>query len=108
MLVGDKCVDDGGMRKRRRLPGSFLAEGAAPGVGGGSEVVADLTGSLNANEPLTALAGCDVDELVGGLSRGNLGKLTPALTGSKSFEEIGISRWRSDRRRGAILLLHIV
>lgn len=81
MLVGDKCTDDGGMRKRRRLPGSFLEEGAAPGVGGGSEVVADLTGSLNANEPLTALAGCDVDELVGGLSRGNLGKLTPALTG---------------------------
>lgn len=57
---------------------------ALVGVGGGREVAgADLSASLNANDPVTALAGCDVgpDGEWAGLSSGKLGKLMLSLTG---------------------------
>ena len=86
------------MRKRRKLLGSFLAGRVVPalGTGGGRAAVADLIGSLKVNEPLTALAGCEVEEDVQAdvgaslllllpllllLSRGYRGKVTPALAG---------------------------
>jgi hypothetical protein len=61
------------------------------GVGGGSEAVADRTGSLKTKEPLTALLGCEVGEWAG-LSKGNFGKLTPALAG---LEKTGVNALRN-------------
>lgn len=86
-LRGDSAAGENcGMCKRRR-PRAVFPVRAVPtallGVGGGREVAgADLPGSLNANEPASALAGWDVGpgELAG-LSSGKLGKLMLALTG---------------------------
>lgn len=79
------------MRRRRRraffpAPAPVLVAAALFGDGSGKEVAgADLSGSLKANEPATALAGCDVGpRQLGGLSKGKLGKLGKlmlALTG---------------------------
>lgn len=86
-LRGDSAAGENcGMCKRRRLR-AFFAVRTVPtalvGVGGGREVAgADLPGSLNVNEPVSALAGWDVGPGdLAGLSRGKLGKLILALTG---------------------------
>lgn len=94
-LRGD-CAggESGGMRRRRRcafflVPAPVLVGAALFGDIGGKDVAgADLSGSLKANDPATALAGCDVGpRQLAGLPKeklgklGKLGKLMPALTG---------------------------
>ena len=91
-LRGD-CAEGekGGMRRRRNrafFPVQALVPVVAALCGVGSDNVvggADLSTSLKVNEPVTALAGCDVGpEELAGLSRekvGKLGKLMLELTG---------------------------
>lgn len=81
-MVGEYLSNGGRLRRRRGARWPFLGTAAEAGVGGGREIVGERAESpRRENEPLSALAGCEVGDAAG-LSKGDL-KLTPALAGLK-------------------------